>query len=175
MVTVDILGSATEAEAVILPISAGSSRDTQRCEAEVFLDHLNSVSASPEPGQRPSLTLSKVAASTYLRDRIRAIRYENRRIREALRIGHEENCHLREELHLQLREVESLRKQLIQAENALRHLEADCKAANDSLTDIAASWNWRIAHGFHQFWRGSMDCLTVGSKRVACLFRNPMR
>jgi len=64
-------------------------------EAEVFLDHLNasrhSATAPPTPGEVP-------VHLSYLKERIRAVRHENRDLREGLEKIHRENQRLREEL-----------------------------------------------------------------------------
>jgi hypothetical protein len=118
------------------------------CEAEVFLNHLNAISLPATPGPAGVFSvISAAPSSTYLKERIRAVRHENRDLRECLEKIYKKNQRLRDELSIHLLDKQRLKEELCR-------VEAKSQAADLCLQDIMASLNWRLAHRFHRLWRG---------------------
>jgi hypothetical protein len=157
----------------------GGSQETSTLgEADVFLNHLNAIAlrATTLPTQASHLA-SAPASSAYLRERIRAVRRENRDLRGDIgtiskenqnlrgelgrhrldkvkleeRVGaiSKENESLREELSRHLLDKQRLEEQLRQTYEMLSRCEEKRQAADRCIQEIMASLNWRVAHRFH--------------------------
>jgi chromosome segregation ATPase len=138
-------------------------------EAEVFIDHLNAgrqvkaAAFATSSGAEPDRV-------HYLKERVAAVRQENRDLREELEKVCRENQRFRQDLAGVSNANQELRAELERARQRARAYEEESQVRGRHLQDIWASWNWRLANRLQRARLAVTRCLhpnrhSVGTAR----------
>jgi predicted RNase H-like nuclease (RuvC/YqgF family) len=132
-------------------------------EARVFLQHLNG-------GMSPST--SSHTSVQYYKERIRAVRHDNRNLREDIEKSHRENLSLLHENQKLREEIELLRKKTEQQDEKVkgaRELAELCERRRQALEDfyhsVTNSKSWRLISCLSGFWHSVIQCFLVGKEK----------
>jgi predicted RNase H-like nuclease (RuvC/YqgF family) len=132
-------------------------------EAKVFLHYLNA-------GIEPSPTSQ--TAIQYCKERIRAVRHDNRNLREEIEKSHRENLSILRENQELREEIEHLRRKTEQQDEDLKGARASaelCERRRQALEDfyhgVTNSKSWRLISRLSGFWHSVIQCFFVGKKK----------